>query len=80
MANTDLPTFYEIKAEDLPPFGKRRAIFLWSENIAIFEQPMTQNEPFSVSTSPNSTEITKLVLNNNPSTVYVYVCYLLHDQ
>ena len=30
--------------------------------------PVTQNEPiFSVSTSPNSTEITKLILNNNTS-------------
>ena len=65
MASIDLPTCYEIKAEDLPPFGKRRGRFLCSENIAIFELPMTQNEPFSVSTSPNSTEITKLVLNNN---------------
>ena len=36
--------------------------------IAIFDLPMTQNEPiFSVLTSPNSTEIMKLVLNNNTS-------------
>ena len=61
LLNTDLPTFYEIKAEDLPPFGKK----------------MTQNEPiFSVLTSPNSTEITKLVLNNNTSIMSIYViCY-----
>ena len=25
--NTDLPTFYEIKAEDLPPFGKKAEDF-----------------------------------------------------
>ena len=34
----------------------------------IFDLPMTQNEPiFSVLTSPNSTVITKLVINNNTS-------------
>ena len=65
----DLPTFYEIKAEDLPPFGpKKSGRFLCSKNIAIFDLPVTQNEPiFSDLTSPNSTEITKLVLNNNTS-------------
>ena len=36
--------------------------------IAIFDLPVTQNEPiFSVLKSPNSTEITKLILNNNTS-------------
>ena len=32
----DSPTFYEIKAEDLPPFGKKRGRLFCSENIAIF--------------------------------------------
>ena len=50
-----LPTFYEIKAEDLPPFGKKCGRFFGSENITIFHLPMTQNEPF-------------LVRNNNTST------------
>ena len=63
-----LPTFDEIMAEDLPPFGKKRGRFLCSENIAIFYLPVTQNEPiFFISTSPNRTEITKLALNNNNS-------------
>ena len=30
------PTFFEIKAEDLPPFSKKRARLFCSENIAIF--------------------------------------------
>ena len=38
-----LPTFTEIKAEDLPPFGKKRGRFLCSTNIAIFDLPVTQN-------------------------------------
>ena len=40
-----------------------------SKNIPIFDLPVTPNELFffSVLTSPNSTEITKLVLNNNTS-------------
>ena len=42
---SDLPTFYEIKAEDLPPFGKQRGRFLFSENIGLFDLPVTQNEP-----------------------------------
>ena len=64
--NADLPTFYEITAEDLPPFGKKSGRFLCSKKyIAIFDLPATQNEPiFSVLISPNSTEITKMVLNN----------------
>ena len=45
MIISDLPTFFEIKAEDLPPFGKKRARFLCSENIAIFDLPVTQNKP-----------------------------------
>ena len=74
--NPDLPTFYEIKAEDLPPLCTNPGRFLGSENIAIFYLPVTQNDPiFSVSTSPNTTEITKLVLDNNTSNVYVF--YLL---
>ena len=36
LAFPDLPTFYEIKAEDLPPFGKKSGRFFCSENIAIF--------------------------------------------
>ena len=33
----DLPTFYEINAEDLPPFGKKKTWKIFcSENIAIF--------------------------------------------
>ena len=44
-STADLPTFYEIKAEDLPTFGKKRGRFLCSENIAIFYPPVTQNEP-----------------------------------
>ena len=64
----DLPTFDEIKAEDLPPLAKKRGRIVCSEKIAIFVLPVTQNEPiFSISTSPNSTEITKLLLNNNTS-------------
>ena len=78
---TDLPTFYEMMAEDLPSFGKKTRKILCSENIAIYIYlPVTQNDLFfSVSTSPNSTEITKLVLNNNTSIslLYVYVFYLL---
>ena len=42
------------------------------ENIAIFYLPVTHNEPISaVSISPNGTQITKLVLNNNTSNVPV---------
>ena len=65
----DLPTFFEIKAEDLPPFGKKtRKIFLLGKYSDIFYLPVTQNEPiFSRLTSPNSTEITKPILNNNTS-------------
>ena len=38
----------------------------------IFYRPVTQNEPiFFVSTSLNSTQITKLILNNNTSNVYI---------
>ena len=38
--------------------------------IAIFYLPVTHNEPiFSILTSPNSTEITKLLLNNNTSII-----------
>ena len=56
---TDLPTFYEIKA----PFGKKLGKNLCLENIAIFYLPVTQKEPvFSISRSPNSTEIKKLVI------------------
>ena len=75
---SDLPTFYEIKAEDLPPFGKKRKRrFSCLENIGLFYLPVTQNEPiFSVLTSPNSTDIAKLVVNNN-TLISVYVCYLL---
>ena len=72
----DLPTFYEIKAEDLPPFGKKSGRFLCSKNIAIFDLQVTQNEPiFSILTSPNSTEITKLVLDNNTSICLYVICY-----
>ena len=43
-----------------------------SEYIAICYRPVTQNEPiFFVSTSLNSTEITKLILNNNTSNIYI---------
>ena len=65
------PTFCEI---NLSPFGKKKAEdFYARKNIAIFDLPVTQNEPiFSILTSPNSTEITKLVLNDNTSK-----CYLL---
>ena len=41
----DIPTFEEIKPEDLPPFGKKHGRFLCSENIAIFYLLVTQNEP-----------------------------------
>ena len=43
----------------------------------IFYLPVTQNDPiFSVSTSPNSTEIMKLVLNSNTSIMSMYIiCY-----
>ena len=35
--STDLPTFYELKAEDLPPFGKKtRKIFLLEKYSDIF--------------------------------------------
>ena len=65
---TDLPTFYAIKAEDLPPFNKKmRKIFVLGK-YSDFYLPVTQNEPiFSVLTSPNSTDIAKLVLNSNMS-------------
>ena len=47
-----------------------QAIFMLGK-IALFYLPVTQNEPiFSISTSPNFTELTKLVLN-------VCVFYLL---
>ena len=70
----DLPTFEEIKA-DLPPFGKKRVRFYARKIIiAIIYLLVTQNEPiFFVLTSPNSTEITKLVQNNNIS---IYLCML----
>ncbi len=42
---SDLPTFYEIKVEDRPPFGKKRRRFLCSENIGLFYLPVTQNDP-----------------------------------
>ena len=59
-------------AEDLPPFGKNCERFLCKTNIAILYLPMTQNDTISsVSTSPNRTEITKLVLNNNN---YICLC------
>ena len=40
MSYTDLPTFYEIKAEDLLPIAKKSGRFLCSENIAIFYLPV----------------------------------------
>ena len=53
---------FEIKAEDLPPFGKTTQKILCSENIVIFYLLVTQKEPiFSVLTPRNSTEIMKLV-------------------
>ena len=57
-----------MKAEDLPPSGKKNAEdFMLGKNCDVY-LPMTQNEPmFSVLTSPNSTEIAKLILNNNTS-------------
>ena len=76
---SDLPTFDEIKAEDLPPFGKKCGRFSCSENIAMFYLPVTHNEHiFSVLTSANSTEIAKRVLNNvqHSYTISMYViCY-----
>ena len=68
MTKADLPTFYEIKAEDLPPFGRKTGRFFARKIWRFFYLPVTQNEQiFSVSTTPNSTEITKLILNNNTS-------------
>ena len=61
--STDLPTFHEIKAEDLPPLVKKKSgRFLCSKNIALFDLP-------------ESTEITKLVLNNNTSICLYFICY-----
>ena len=68
--------FIKQRRKIFPLLAKNRGRFLCSENIAIFYPPATQKEPFfSVSTSPNGTEITKLVLDNNTSNVNVY--YLL---
>ena len=68
MYNPDLPTFYETKAEDLPPFGKKtRKIFLLGKYSDILSAGDTERAYFSVLTPPNSTETTKLVLNNNIS-------------
>ena len=39
MPRSDLPTFYEIKAEDLPPIGKKPWRVLCSENITILYLP-----------------------------------------
>ena len=62
----DLPTVYKIKAEDLPLFGKKTwKIFMLGKFSDILSAGDTEWAYFSVSTSPNSTEITKLVLNNN---------------
>ena len=63
---SDLPTFYEIKAEDLPPFGKKpQKIFMLGKFNDILSDGDTEIAYFSVLTSPNSTKITKPVLNNN---------------
>ena len=71
MYTTDLLTFYEIKAEEFLT-KKRRRFFARNMYSNFFYLPVTENEPvFSVSTSPNSTEIMKLVLNNNTSNVYL---------
>ena len=46
----------------------------------IFDLNVTQNEPiFSVLTSPDSTEKTKLVLNNNTS-IYMSMCVICYNQ
>ena len=48
-------------AEDLPTFGEKTREIFMLKKIAMFYLPVTQNEPiFSISASPNSTEITKL--------------------
>ena len=59
---TGLPTYYEMKAEDLPPFGKKmRKIFMLGKFSDIWSAGDTEWAYFSILTSPNSTEITKLV-------------------
>ena len=65
--STDLPTCYEIKRQKIfLLLGKKPGRFLSSENIAIFDKSLTQNEPiFSVSTSPNRM---KLHRNNETGT------------
>ena len=64
----DLPTFYEINAEDLVPFGKKsRKIFMLRKFTDILSTGDRISLFFSVLTSPNRTEITKMVLNNNTS-------------
>ena len=61
----DLPTFDEIKAEDRQKTAEH---FFARKMLRYFYLPVTQNEPiFSILTSPNSTEIPKLILNNNTS-------------
>ena len=70
---TDLPTFYEIKAEDLPTFCTQKLGARPRKYIAIFYLPVMHNEPIiSISTSLNRTEILKLVLNNNHSRCIMY--------
>ena len=69
------------KPEEKKKKRQQKILLLWQkiygrllclENIAILYLPVTHNEPiFAVSISPNSTEITKLVLNNNTSNVCI---------
>ena len=59
---------------------KIRKIFMLGKYNDILSAGDTERAYFSVLTSPNSTEITKPVLNNNTSTGPMYMYVICYDQ
>ena len=76
----DLSTFYEMKAEDLHLFAKKTwKIFMVGKYSDISSAGDTEWAYFSVLTSPNGTEITKPVLNNN-TFIWLYMLFAMISQ
>ena len=74
----DLPTFYGKKRKMFLLLAKKtRKIFMLGKFSDILPAGDTELANFSVSTSPNSTEIMKLVLNNN---TFIYIYFICCDQ
>ena len=74
----DLPTFYQIKAEDLTPLDKKCGRFVCSQNIVIFYLPVTHkyNDPiFRFQHHRNNETGTKYEITTLLYIIMYFICY-----